>query len=103
MVPYTQQILWHGLEGTASRGYLRVMLSRRGKGWMMWCGAMALLAAGGTVKLCDYLGVPDLVSYPLTTFVLGSAIYFFAYGVERNDKLNVRKRPGFPKDPFAPS
>lgn len=78
------------------------MLSTRGKGWMAWCFVLAFLAAGGTVKLCDYLGVPYIVTGPLTTFVLGSAIYFFAYGVERNDKVN-NKRPGFPKDPFAPS
>lgn len=69
---------------------------------MTWCGALSFLAAGGTVKLCDYAGLPDVITYPLTTFVLGSAVYFFAYGVERNDKIN-RKRPAFPKDPFAPS
>lgn len=76
-------------------------LTTRGKGWLVWCFAIALLAAGGAVKLCDYVGVPDVISYPLTTFVLGSALYFLAYGVEANDKTNKPRRV-FPRDPFAP-
>jgi len=55
-----------------------------------------------------------MLAAPVATFVLFSAVYFFAYGVDAYDKEKARDRererasivgykgPGFPKDPFAP-
>jgi len=80
---------------------------------MAWCIAMAFMAAGAAVRLCDYVGL-GFIAAPVATFVLFTAVYFFAYGVEAHDKEASIKRakerasiigykgPGFPKDPFAP-
>lgn len=90
------------------------MLSGRGTLWMTWCMLMAAFAAGGAFTFLEWCGVHFGLAGLIANFVLFTAGYFFAYGVEAHDKEASSKRarerasivgykgPGFPKDPFAP-
>jgi hypothetical protein len=87
--------------------------SQRGKWWMAWCILLAFMATWTAIRFVDWLGLEWLAA-PVATFVLFSAVYFFAYGVDAYDREKTReqerersqvigyKGPGFPKDPFAP-
>lgn len=89
-------------------------MSRRGKGWMAWCFVMVAFATYGSIRFCEEAGIPNGAMGLLAMWVLGSSLYFFAYGVDAHDVEATRERakwrasmggykgPGFPKDPFAP-
>ena len=57
-----------------------------------------------SIRFVDAIGL-EWVAAPVATFVLFSAIWFFAYGVDAYEREKTRERekgPGFTRDPFAP-